>query len=81
MPKYYDRDTKVAYVQQIEEGKLKASQAARDLGVAEQTIYNWIKELRTDSKAGLSGSGHQKPDSFVIWIEEVGIAAMNISNF
>jgi len=48
MPKYYDRDTKVAYVQQIEEGKLKASQAARDLGVAEQTIYNWIKELRTE---------------------------------
>jgi len=30
MPKYYDRDTKVAYVQQIEEGKLKASQAAKD---------------------------------------------------
>ena len=52
MPKYYDRDTKVADVQQIEEGKLKASQAARDLGVAEQTIYYWIKELRTDSKAG-----------------------------
>jgi len=40
MPKYYDRDTKVAYVQQIEEGKLKVSQAAKDLGVAEQTIYN-----------------------------------------
>lgn len=62
MPKYYDRDTKVAYVQQIEEGKLKASQAAKDLGVAEQTIYNWMKELRTDPKAGLPGSGHQKPD-------------------
>jgi transposase-like protein len=60
MPKYYDRDTKVAYVQQIEEGKLKASQAARDLGVAEQTICNWIKEFRTDSKVGLPGSGHQK---------------------
>ena len=53
---------KVAYVQQIEEGKLKASQAAKDLCVAEQTIYNWIKELRTDPKAGLPGSGHQKSD-------------------
>ena len=52
----------VAYVQQIEEGKLKVSQAAKDLGVAEQTIYNWVKELRTDPKAGLPGSGHQKPD-------------------
>ena len=62
MPKYYDRDTKVAYVQQIEEGKLKVSQAARDLGVAEATIYNWIKELRSDPTAGLPGSGHLKLD-------------------
>ena len=60
MPKYYDRDTKVAYVQQIEEGKLKASQAARDLGVAEQTIYNWIKSfvpiLKPDCPEASSGS-------------------------
>ena len=62
MPKYYDRDTKVAYGQQIEEGKLKASQAARDLGVVEQTIYNWIKELSIDPKTGLPESGHQKQD-------------------
>jgi len=62
MPKYYDRDTKVAYVQQIEEVKLTVSQAARDLGVAEATIYSWIKELRSDPTAGLLGIGHLKPD-------------------
>ena len=59
-PLYYDRDTQVAYVQQIEEGKLKASQAARDLGVAEQTIYNWIKSfvpiLKPDCPEASSGS-------------------------
>ena len=53
---------KVASLQQIEEGKLKASQAAKDQGVAEQTIYNWIKELCADPKAELPGSGHPKPD-------------------
>jgi len=35
MPNYCDRDTNVAYVHQIEEGKLKASQATKDLEVAE----------------------------------------------
>ena len=57
MPKYYDRDTKVAYVLQIEEGKLKVSQAARDLGVAEQTIYNWIKDLRSDPQPDCPEAG------------------------
>ena len=62
MAKYYDRDTKLAYVEQINAGKLSPKAAARELGCAMTTVYSWIRKLREDDVHGLPGSGHMKPD-------------------
>ena len=63
MAKYFDRDTKVAYVEQILANKLTVKQAATELGCANTTIYSWIKKLTDDQEHGLPGSGHMKPDA------------------
>ena len=62
MAKYFDRDTKVAYVEQILAGKMTVKQAATELGCSGTTIYSWIRKLTDDQEHGLPGSGHMKPD-------------------
>ena len=62
MAMYFDRDTKVAYVEQIKSGKLTVTEAARELGCSRSAIYSWMKKLSEDVEFGLPGSGHMKPD-------------------
>ncbi len=62
MRKTYDRDTKLVYIDQVENGLKTVPEAAQELGVSEATIYNWRKQLRDDPFHGLPGSGRQKPD-------------------
>jgi len=62
MAKYFDRDMKVAYVEQINTGKMTVTEAANELGCSRSTIYSWIKKLSEDEEHGLPGSGHMKPD-------------------
>lgn len=62
MAQYYDRDTKVAYVEQINSGKLTVTEAINELGCARSTIYSWMKKLSENEEHGLPGSGHMKPD-------------------
>jgi transposase len=62
MAAHFDRDTKVAYVEQIESGKLTVTEAVRELGCSRSTIYSWIKKLSEDGEHALPGSGHMKPD-------------------
>lgn len=40
---YYDRDTKVAYVEQINSSKMMITEAVNELGCARLTIYSWDK--------------------------------------
>ena len=62
MATYFDRDTKVAYVEQIKSGKLTVTEAVNELGCSRSTIYSWMKKLSEDAEFGLPGSGHMKPD-------------------
>jgi transposase len=62
MGKYFDRDTKVAYVEQINTGKMTVTEAVNELGCSRSAIYSWIKKLSEDGEHGLPGSGHMKPD-------------------
>jgi transposase len=62
MANYFDRDTKVAYVEQINSGKLTVTEAVRELGCSRSAIYSWIRKLSEDGENGLPGSGHMKPD-------------------
>ena len=52
----YTVDYKVAAVQQVLAGKMVA-EVARDLGVVEQTLHNWMRAYRS-GKLG-SGGGKQ----------------------
>ena len=62
MARYYDRDTKVAYVEQIKSGKMTVTEAVKELGCCRSAIYSWIRKLSEDEEYGLPGSGHMKPD-------------------
>lgn len=62
MVKYFDRDTKIAYVEQIKSGKLTVTEAVRELGCSRSAIYSWMSKLSEDEEHGLPGSGHMKAD-------------------
>jgi len=57
-----DREVRIAYVQQILDGKQSALAAAKELGVHESTVYAWSKKHQEDPVNGLPGSGNQKPE-------------------
>ena len=57
-----DRDTKIAYVEQIRAGKLTAIEAARELGLHESTIYRWLKKYSEDGENAFPGSGRMRLD-------------------
>jgi transposase len=62
LAKYFDRDTKVAYVEQINSGKLTVTEAVNELGCSRSAIYSWMRKLFEDGEHILPGSGHMKPD-------------------
>ncbi|MFY9174223.1 MAG: transposase [Peptococcia bacterium] len=62
MAKYFDRDIKIAYVEQINSGKMTVTEAVNELGCSRATIYSWIRKMSEDGENGLPGSGHMKPD-------------------
>lgn len=62
MAKYFDRDTKLAYVEQINSEKMTVTEVVNELGCSRSMIYSWIKKLSDDGEQGLPGSGHMKPD-------------------
>lgn len=63
MAKYFDRDTKLAYVEQINSGNLTVTEAVNELGCSRSTIYSWMKKLSEDGEHGLPGCGYTKPDA------------------
>ncbi len=44
------------------EGRVKA-EAARELGLAEQTLHNWIKKYEESQEEGFVGSGNLRPEN------------------
>ncbi|AZB44411.1 transposase [Bacillus sp. FJAT-42376] len=44
------------------EGRVKA-EVARELGLAEQTLHNWIKKYEESDEKGFVGSGNVKPEN------------------
>lgn len=60
--KQYDRDTKIAYVEQIRTGKLREIKAARELGVYKSRIHIWRKKCSEDVEDPFPDSGYMRPD-------------------
>lgn len=53
MAKYFDRDIKIAYVEQINSGKMTVTEAVNELGCSRATIYSWIRKMSEDGENGL----------------------------
>jgi transposase len=56
----YDKEFKIQAVK-MAKGRVKA-EVARELGLAEQTLHNWIKKYEEEKEAGFVGSGNMKPE-------------------
>lgn len=56
MANYYDRDTKVTYVEQINAGKLTIIEAVKELGCSRSAIYSWMGKLSEDGEYSLFGN-------------------------
>jgi transposase len=62
MAKYYDRETKLAYVEQVTSGKMTVTQVTRELGCSRSAIYSWIKKISKDGSSAFPSSGKMNPD-------------------
>ena len=62
MAQICDRDTKIAYVEQIKSGKMTVMEVVKELVCSKTTVSYWIRQLEKDSEHGLPGSGGMKPD-------------------
>ncbi len=60
--KHYDREFKVQAVQLILEQHKSVTQAARDLGISENTLHRWLNDYKQDPDTAFVGSGYLKPE-------------------
>jgi transposase len=59
--KVYTREYKLEAVQLTAGSGRSTAQVARDLGINENTLHNWRKELRRDPEHAFPGKGKLKP--------------------
>ena len=59
--KVYTREFKVEAVRLATESGKSLAAVARDLGINENTLWNWRKELRADPRDAFPGKGRMKP--------------------
>jgi transposase len=58
----YDKEFKVSAVKLMLEGEKSTASVARDLGVNENSLYNWKRAYLSDQGHSFPGKGHQKPE-------------------
>ena len=46
MANYYDRETKLAYVEQYTSGKMTAKEVVRELGCSKSALYSWVSSFQ-----------------------------------
>jgi len=61
--KSYSREFKVSAVKMILEEGMSIAQVSRDLGVNENSLYNWKKKYFEDSSQSFPGKGKQSPEA------------------
>jgi len=57
----YSREFKLEAVSMVTEGGVGMAQAARDLGISENSLWRWKKEFEEDPANAFPGKGHLKP--------------------
>ena len=59
--KSYTREYKLNAIRLTTEGGISVAQAARDLGLNENTLHNWRRQYRKDEQDAFPGKGRLKP--------------------
>jgi len=57
----YTREFKIEAVRLATESGSSVARVAKDLGINENTLYNWRLEFRKDQEHAFPGKGHMKP--------------------
>lgn len=60
--KTYDKDFKLSAVKMVVEEGISAAQVSRDLGINENSLYNWKKKYLDDKENAFPGKGRLKPE-------------------
>jgi transposase len=58
----FSREFKLEAVRLVVERGVKVSQAAKDLGIHENVLRKWVRDIQADSKQSFPGRGRMKPD-------------------
>lgn len=58
----FSREFKREAVKLIKERGVSAAQAARDLGVGQNVLSRWVRELQDDATHAFPGHGQMKPE-------------------
>lgn len=62
----FNREFKVEAVKLVRERGVSVAQASRDLGVHENVLRKWVKELGSDPVQAFPGHGQMKPEQLEI---------------
>lgn len=63
MKRQYDKEFKIDAAKLVVETGKTVAQVARDFGIAEQTLHNWVKKYKEDTGgSSFVGSGHSTPE-------------------
>jgi len=57
----FDREFKIEAVKLATRGDKSTSQVARDLGISENILCRWKRQMGSDSSSAFPGKGHLKP--------------------
>jgi len=58
----FSREFKLEAVRLVNERGVAVTQAARDLGLHENVLRKWVKELAADPQQAFPGQGQMKPE-------------------
>ena len=58
----YDQEFKREAVRLVVEGKRRATEVARDLGIESNMLHRWKKELERDEEQAFPGKGKLRPE-------------------
>jgi transposase len=58
----FTREFKLEAVKLVKERGMSASQAARDLGIGQNVMSRWVREISADKTQAFPGRGQMKPD-------------------
>ena len=58
----YSREFKIEAVRLVRERGVTVKQAAKDLGIHENSLRAWIRDVAADREQAFPGTGRMKPD-------------------